>query len=441
MERWRLAAVSPAGSQDGTEVSRASLAARRAYVALLLVASLGLIVLTWGDSRARAATYAPTGVAHPPAWAAGRRIHFDPSSAAASSFSSGLPAQAFSGGPPPPVKLLFGPLLYSESGGGVEHSPHIYAIFWGSNWNKAPGTEAKTMVLKLFEGVSNTAYEGILTQYFDATGRVGKTVAVTSYIDTSVAAPSSVNDAKVQAEVAKAIETNSWTAEINHQFMVFTAPGSTYETGFQKNFCGYHALTKEGVVGAVYGFVAYPGDEPFASGCLTEDTEKSAIHKTSKTASHEFAEMATDPTLNTWNTSLGAEVSDICLGENDFELPSGGWAQNQQDNHLNNCVSEDLEPPFVYVVSKPASEITKTTAKVEGTVNSESLETTYIFEWGTTKSYGSKTSPVSAGSGRTNKNVSTTLSGLTSGTEYHWRIVATNSTGTSPSLDKTFKTS
>jgi hypothetical protein len=439
MELWHLDLAPPANSPRMTGILKACVASRRSRAALLVTVSLGLTVPIGGDTEAYAASPVSTGLASPPAWAAGRRIHFYPSPAA-SGFSSGLSAHTLGGGPPP-IKLGIGPILYNEGGGGVEHSPHIYAIFWGSNWNAAPGTEAKTMVLKLFEGLSNTAYQGILTQYFDSTGRVGKTVAVTSYTDTSVTAPSTVNDAKIQAEVTKAIETNSWTAEINNQFVVLTAPSSTYATGFGKSLCGYHGLTKEGVVGAVYAFVPYQGDEPFKLQCTeTGDFEKSPIFETSTVASHEYAEMATDPDLNTWHTPT-EEVADICRGENNLELPDGAWAQNLQDNHLNNCVHEDLEPPFVYAITKIATEITATKAKLEGVVNPEGLATTYIFEWGTTKSYGNKTSVVSAGSTRTNQAASATISGLTSATEYHYRLVATNSTGTTNGLDKTFKTS
>jgi hypothetical protein len=418
------------------EAPKARLAAGRSRAALA-VASAGLAVLAWGGTEAHATTVS-TGLVSPPAWAAGRSIHFYPSSAAASSFAGGSSARSLPGAPPP-VKLGAGPLLYNEGGGGVEHSPHVYAILWGSNWNIAPGTEAKAMLVKLYEGLSNSAWEGILTQYFDATGRIGKTVALTTYTDTGVTAPATVNDTKVQAEVKSAIETNKWTAEINNQFVVFTAPGTTYEKGFGSGFCGYHGLTSEG--GAVYTFDAYQGDEPFSANCTTTgDFEKSPIFETSTVASHEFAESATNPDLNTWHTPH-EEIADICRGENNLELPSGAWAQNIYDDHTNTCSHADLEPPHVYAISKIPSEVTSGGAKLEGTVNPEGLETKYSFEYGTTTSYGKTTTAVSAGSTVKNQAASTVISGLTGKTEYHVRIVATNSSGSTTGLDKTFKTS
>ncbi len=425
---------------SGAGIARARPAARGRFVALAAVASVGLSALAWGGARAHAAgNPVSTGLASPPAWAVGGRVHFYPG--VAPSGSSGGPSARGPGGGPPPVKLGAGPLLYNEGGGGVQHSPHVYAIFWGSNWSKAPGTEAKAMLLKLYEGLSKKAYEGILTQYFDATGRISPTVAVTAYVDTALSAPSSVNDAKVQAEVSSAIEVNKWTAEINNQFVVLPAPGSTYEEAFTKGgFCGYHGLTKEGVKGAVYTFVAYQGDEPFSAKCLEGDFEKSPIFETSTVASHEFAESATDPDLNTWHTPT-EEVADICRGENNLELPDGAWAQNLFDDHLNNCFHEDLEPPHVYAITKEASEVTSGEAKLNGVVNAEGAETKYAFEYGTTTAYGSKTTEVSAGSGVTNQSASSVVKGLTTKTEYHFRVLAKNATGTTPGKDKTLKTS
>src|SRR5208282_4149240 len=82
------------------------------------------------------------------------------------------------------------------------------------------------------------------------------------------------------------------------------------------------------------------------------------------------------------------------------------------------------------VESPAASAVSERTATLEASVGANSQATTYSFEYGTTSEYGSQTSPTSAGSAATSAPVSASVSGLTPGTLYHFRVVATNATGT-----------
>ncbi len=87
-----------------------------------------------------------------------------------------------------------------------------------------------------------------------------------------------------------------------------------------------------------------------------------------------------------------------------------------------------------------ATGVAETEATLHGIVNPEGTETKYYFEYGTTESYGSKTAETSVGSGTSNVAVSKTITGLTSNTKYHYRIVATNSNGTTDGADQVFTT-
>lgn len=92
------------------------------------------------------------------------------------------------------------------------------------------------------------------------------------------------------------------------------------------------------------------------------------------------------------------------------------------------------------VETKAASGITETGATLNGLVNPNGLETKFYFEYGTTVSYGSKTAEVSAGSGSSSVEKSQAVGSLTKNTTYHFRIVASNSSGTSFGADQAFTT-
>jgi hypothetical protein len=87
-----------------------------------------------------------------------------------------------------------------------------------------------------------------------------------------------------------------------------------------------------------------------------------------------------------------------------------------------------------------ASSLTTSAATLNGTVNPEGLSTRYSFQYGTTASYGAQTAIRSAGSGTRSVAVSARVTGLISGTVYHFRLVATNARGTAVGVDRTFRT-
>ncbi len=96
------------------------------------------------------------------------------------------------------------------------------------------------------------------------------------------------------------------------------------------------------------------------------------------------------------------------------------------------------EPPVA--TTSAAGSISSTSVKLNGRVDPNGRSTTYLFEYGTTTSYGSKTSSSSAGSGTSSVAVSKTVNGLKPGTLYHFRLVATSDAGTSTGVDLTFTT-
>jgi hypothetical protein len=92
------------------------------------------------------------------------------------------------------------------------------------------------------------------------------------------------------------------------------------------------------------------------------------------------------------------------------------------------------------VTTSSTTDVNKSNATLSGTVNPQGQSTTYHFDYGTTTSYGTQTSPTGVGSGNTPVGVHQAVFGLTPGTTYHYRLVATNAAGTTNGADQTFTT-
>lgn len=104
------------------------------------------------------------------------------------------------------------------------------------------------------------------------------------------------------------------------------------------------------------------------------------------------------------------------------------------------AVTSVVEPG---VETNSATDVTETEAVLNGKINPFGLPTTYYFEYGTTTAYGSRIPAgieAVAGAGHGFKAFGRTIFGLTPGTTYHYRLVATNSVGTTEGPDRTLTT-
>ncbi len=523
---------------------------------VLAAVLLTALLVSWSAASAFAEDGLPPGVSVP-SWAVSKQIHFDPVLPTGSLAEPGLP---------PPVAKE-GPVKYF--GGPVEVEPALFLIFWGKNWQKEPGQALKAELLKMYEGLGESTYQKILTQYDSPGGRVASGPNIESIVEeNSVTAPTGVNSKKIKEEAEKERELAGSKKNMDDQYVVLPAPGSTYENGFDNNFCGYHED-----MGNEYGsldFIPYMGDPPFSEHQIFEGLEYepctdygphgepkyNADYATSGATSHEYAESVTDPEpYNGWATEAtktekergednGQEVADLCQNQGKQQMPNGAWVTELWDDSKNACELADesptlqeigpytapeyeatlfvtptsaqldggiepcgleahyfaeygkttsygtnspestlpsgywgplqepvevsgLKPNTLYdwhivvktshgtagganhtfttpyypiVQSEPATGVRTTRATFNGTVNPEGAETTYWFEYGTTESYGSKTIEASAGSGTASVEESTPITTLATGTTYYFRIAAHNTGGTTYGADEVFTT-
>jgi hypothetical protein len=114
--------------------------------------------------------------------------------------------------------------------------------------------------------------------------------------------------------------------------------------------------------------------------------------------------------------------------------PSGGTAGPDQT-----FTTPPPQPPIVS--TGQAGGVAQNTATLVATIDTQGFQTVYEFDLGTDTSYGTR---IFGSAGPEEPGVETftsALQGLTPGTTYHYRIVATNAFGTSYGVDQTFTTS
>jgi hypothetical protein len=95
------------------------------------------------------------------------------------------------------------------------------------------------------------------------------------------------------------------------------------------------------------------------------------------------------------------------------------------------------------VTTGGSSGIGPTSATASGTLNPSGQSTTYHFDYGPTATYGSQAPAApdpNAGSSSSDQTVFATLTGLATNTTYHYRLVATNASGTTQGQDRTLTT-
>ncbi len=92
------------------------------------------------------------------------------------------------------------------------------------------------------------------------------------------------------------------------------------------------------------------------------------------------------------------------------------------------------------VTTNSATDVTSSSATLNGTVNPGDLSTTLEFEYGLTQSYGDVITLLNPIDGTDDVPVSTELTGLEAASQYHYRVVATNSVGSVNGQDQVFTT-
>ena len=119
-------------------------------------------------------------------------------------------------------------------------------------------------------------------------------------------------------------------------------------------------------------------------------------------------------------------------------------AENEKGKNLGEDESFTTPKAVADLITKDATDITKHSVVLNASFTGTGEPHTYQFEWGPTSSYGNVTPVEPAGNGTGTVSVSEEIEGLEiylpNSVPYHFRVVATNNTGTTIGPDHMFET-
>ena len=210
-------------------------------------------------------------------------------------------------------------------GVGVEATPKVYLVLWGSQWANDPSGEAGILE-KFFSAVGGSAWQNTVTQYCEgvasgtvfcngagqAAGNQGGIYAG-YFMDNGVAAPTHPTQSQLAAEAVKAAQNfGNTSASLNEsvQYVIATAHGNN-ASGFGSSYCAWHSSTSSS-----YGNIAYtnlPYITDAGASCGANFNGLGATAGITIVEGHEMAETITDPFPNTgWLDGSGEEIGDKC---------------------------------------------------------------------------------------------------------------------------------
>jgi hypothetical protein len=206
-------------------------------------------------------------------------------------------------------------------GGNIMSTAQTTAIFWGSSWGNANFTDDKmTGIADFYTGLYHSNYAQTTDEYKDATNLVTDNVTYTgSLMDLSAAPNSGSRTSPILAEVCKLISNP--VANGYYPVYVDTPRGHA-------GFCAWHSAGFCGRTPVQFAFFFNLDGDP---GCDPQDT--SGLHSQGLAAlanvsGHEISEARTDPRLNAWYDSSGAENGDKCAWS--FGTPLLTFSNNTQ---------------------------------------------------------------------------------------------------------------
>jgi len=184
-------------------------------------------------------------------------------------------------------------------------TPNLHYIWYG-NWS---GNSATTILTSLAQNIGGSSYEAINGTYYDGSNtHVSGAISYASSSNDNYSHGTSLSDSAIQAVVAATNPTDT-----NGIYFVLTSADVTASSGFCTQYCGWHTSGTINGRDIKYSFVGNPDRCP--SACEQQTTGPNGNAGADGMASiiaHESEEAISDPDLNAWYDTRGAENADKC---------------------------------------------------------------------------------------------------------------------------------
>ncbi len=253
-----------------------------------------------------------------------------------------------------------GNLIYH--GGPVMTSNANYTFYWAPAGSPEYAAGYQAGVNKYLEDLAHDSggdqnVDSVATQF---TNSSGEAAAYDSHfagaiIDTDPypangckAATICLTDTQIQAEIKSYVKSHGLPQDLVHEYFLLTPPGveSCFDSAGTEcsagtshaAYCAYH-----GVISVTGGVIIY-ADDPYVVGISGCDSSEHPNNSPSDAAllgglSHEHNESITDPELNAWYDSVGAENGDKCrtfVESSEYGAPLGNAPDGSRYNQLIN---------------------------------------------------------------------------------------------------------
>jgi hypothetical protein len=201
----------------------------------------------------------------------------------------------------------------SYHNGPVLHGTVNMYYIWYGDWSQ--DSKANAILTNWGNSIGNSPYEKINTTYGDTTGNVSGDIALAG--STNVAASTfgtSLSDSSIASIVSSVLHAGTFPTDTNALYFVLTAPYIAETSGFLSKYCGWHTAGSINGANIKYSFV---GNAAAGLGSCAWQTGNSpngdpAADAMVSVMAHELEETASDPNLNAWYDSTGAENADKC---------------------------------------------------------------------------------------------------------------------------------